>query len=264
MGDHVTTTVEVVDTSVTVRRAGSGPPLLFLHGEGATSGWRAIHDALAGTFAVHAPVHPGFGGGEVPDWVRGSSDLVFHLIDLLDVLNVSRPVVVGESIGGWVAADLALHRPDLVAGLVLVGALGLRPSNPMPDLFLMAGPDAIAHLAETLDGSRLDPLTGDTDAVVELWADQAGQARLMWERPYDPAFPRRLHHIACPSTVVWGGADRLLSPDHGRALAALIPGADFELVDGAGHLVTVDAPAAVADAARRIIRCWRPISAKVS
>lgn len=242
----------VFDTTVEVRSGGSGPPLLFVHGEGSTSGWREVHDALAESFTVYAPVLPGFGGSEVPEWMKGTADLVFHLIDLLALLEVEQPVVVGESLGGWVAADLAIHRPDLIGGLVLVGALGLRPVQPMPDLFILDASEAIEYLAVSFDGASLDALTGDADAAVALWQDQAGQARLMWERPYDPSFPRRLHHIAAPTRIVWGAADRVLSLEQAEALAALISDASVDIVDGAGHLVSIDAPAAVAEAARQV------------
>lgn len=253
MSDHEVREVEVNGSAMTVQQGGSGPPLLFIHGEGGTSAWRDVHDALAESFTVCAPVLPGFGGSEVPAWVKGTADHVFHLLDLFKLLDIDQPVVVGESIGGWVATDLAVHRPDLVRGLVLIGALGMQPTQPMPDLFILEGSEVLEYLAISLDGSTLDPITGDTDAAVALWMDQAGQARIMWERPYDPSLTRRLHHIACPCTVLWGSVDRILPPEHGRVLAELIPGATIQIAEGAGHLVSIDAPNLVADTVRSLL-----------
>ena len=123
----------------------------------------------------------------------------------------------------------------------------------MPDLFIKQAPEALSYLAEGFDGARVDPLTGDVDAATDLWVELATQARLMWERPYDRRLERRLAHIECPTSVVWGAGDRLLSPEHGRRLADLL-GAEFEVVPDAGHMVTVDAPAAVAASTTRLRR----------
>jgi pimeloyl-ACP methyl ester carboxylesterase len=195
---------------------------------------------------VLAPVHPGFGGSDLPDWLGGMDDVAFHYVDLLDTLGVERPVVVGASLGGWMAFQLAAQRPDRVRGLVLVGALGLRADPPMPDLFIRSGPEALGYLSAQLDGNAVDPLHGDADAATELWLDQAAQARLMWERPYDPRWERRARHVRAPVRVVWGAADRLLAPGHGARMAALLGAPPPTVVPGAGHLVGVDDPAAVA------------------
>jgi pimeloyl-ACP methyl ester carboxylesterase len=116
----------------------------------------------------------------------------------------------------------------------------------MPDLFIKPGSEVLRTLSDRLDAERVDPLEGDAEAATALWLDQAAQARLMWERPYDPKLPRRAHHLrAVPCQVVWGAADRLLPPEHGRSLAELL-GARHEVVPGAGHLAALDAPEAVA------------------
>lgn len=241
----------VHDHEVILRSAGAGSDLLFLHAEATTSGWGRVHDLLAEHFTVWAPVHPGFGGDPLPDWLEDMSDLSFHYVDLIEALGLDKPIVVGASLGGWIALDLAIHRADLVGGLVLVGSLGLRPETPMPDLFIMAAPEALSYLAESIDAEVVDPMTGDVDAATALWVEQATQARLMWVRPYDPRLPRRAHHVTCDVAVVWGSEDRLLGVDHGRRLADLF-GIEAQVVDGSGHLVTLDRPDAVVAAARSV------------
>ena len=232
---------------------GDGPPLLFLHGEADTSGWRSCHDELARNFRVIAPVHPGFGTSELPDWLDDVDDLAFHYVDLIAALGLTRPVIVGESLGGWIALSLGIHRPDLLAGVALVGALGLRGDPPMPDLFLMEPPNALAMLSDRLGGERYNALTGDTDLLTNLWVEQAAQARLMWERPYDRRLARRAHHLTCPALVIWGQNDRLLPVAHGARLAALVGAAPPTVVAGSGHLVSIDAPAELAEA----VTNWR-------
>lgn len=245
-----------------VQVGGTGPALLLLHGEGGTSAWGAVHEALADTFTVYAPVAPGFGGTELPDWVDSVEDLSFHHVDLLGALGLRRPLVLGVSLGGWMALDLAVRRPDLVGGVVLVGALGLRPAEPVPDLFMLAAPLAQGYLSSSLDAAAVDPLTGSIEAATALWAEQGAQARLMWERPYDRRLARRLHHVTCPALVLWGGADRLLPVSHGHELARALGLDGAMVIDGAGHLATVDAPAEVAAAtaafARRVVEVAAP------
>lgn len=255
---HTTRTVLIHDHQVTVHSAGDGPPLLFLHAEANTSDWSAVHDHLAETFTVYLPIHPGFGGeDDVPSWLEDVSDLVFHYVDLIGALGLEKPFVVGASLGGWIGLDLAIHRSDLLAGLLLVGALGLRPEVPMPDLFIKSGPEALAYLSTSIDAAEVDPLTGNIDAATALWVEQAAQARLMWERPYDRRIERRAHHVTCPVSVVWGGADRLLPVDHGRRLAQLL-NAEFEVIAGSGHLVTLDDPAALVTAVTALMNRVNP------
>ncbi len=236
--------LDVGGEATIVQRGGEGPPLLFLHGEGDTSAWRSVHDHLAAHATVFAPILPGFGGTTLPDWLDGMDDLAFHLVDVIATLGLQHPLVVGESIGGWAALSLAMHRPDLLGGVVAIGALGLK-STDMVDLFIKPGPQVVRMLSHTLDADVVDPLTGDADAATALWCDQAAQARLMWKRPYDRTFERRVHHVTCPVAVVWGAEDRLLAVEHGQRLAELL-GASFATVAGAGHLASVDRPEAVA------------------
>lgn len=246
-------TVEVNGYPTTYATAGSGPTVLFLHGEANTSPWREFHDELARHFRVVAPVHPGFAATELPDWLDTVDDLAFHYVDLIRVLSLQRPLVVGESLGGWIALSLGIHRPDLLEGVALVGALGLRADPPMADLFLKEQPDMLAMLSATIPGDRYDAMAGDAELITALWVEQAAQARLMWERPYDPRLARRAHHLSCPAAVYWGNDDRLLPVAHGARLAGLVGAAAPTVVQGSGHLVTVDAPAALAEA----IRTWR-------
>lgn len=249
MGHDVrSTTLDVRGTPVPCLVGGDGPPLLWLHGAGGSDTWSPAQEALADSFAVWAPAHPGFAGTELPTWVKDVHDLAFHYVDLLDVAGIEQPTVVGVSLGGWIATDLAVHRPDLVSRLVLVDALGLRPATPMPDLFIMEPAEAMAVLFRNgpppppAGAADVDPI----DMIVRMYEEQAASARLMWKRPYDPQLERRLHHLTMPTLVIWGGDDRLLPPEHGRRLAGLLPDARFEVLDGVGHVVPLEAPDAFA------------------
>lgn len=243
------TTVDVRGFEVPVQMDGSGPPLLLLHGAGGAGIWGDAHRALAETFRVIAPVHPGFGGTPLPDWVDGADDMAFHYIDLIAALQVQRPLVVGLSLGGFIATELAIFRPELLGGLVLVDAVGLRPDQPMPDLFIMDPMESLGVLfndpAKALAASAP---TFDLDFVIRQYEESAVVARLMWRRPYDAKLDRRLHLVSCPALVLWGADDRLLPPSHGQKLASLLPNARFQVIDGAGHAPAIEAPDAVVSA----------------
>jgi pimeloyl-ACP methyl ester carboxylesterase len=238
-------TVNLPSQPARVQRGGEGPPLLLLHSEANTSAWSEFHERLAANFEVFAPIHPGFGGEETPDWLVDMTDLAFHYKDLLKHLEVDHPIVVGTSIGAWIASDLAIHFSSLIKGLVLFGPMGLRPTEPLPDLFIMQLPEAFSYLANSLDGSQVDPMTGDADLATAVWTDLATQARLMWKRSYDPRLAMRAHHADCPIMVAVGDQDRLTPSSYAERYAELFD-ASFTTSAGAGHLVPLDEPAAAA------------------
>jgi pimeloyl-ACP methyl ester carboxylesterase len=254
MSDARVERVDVRGYEVPVQVGGSGPPLLLLHGAGGAGLWTEAHRRLADAFTVYAPVHPGFGGTELPDWVEGPEDVAFHTVDLADALALRRPLIVGLSLGGYIATELAIFRPDLPAGLVLVDALGLRPDQPMPDLFIMEPLEAGSMLvADPANLAALLPpgvQLPDTDFVVRQFQDQAAAARLLWRRSYDPRLERWLHHVTTPVLVLWGAEDRLLPPSHAEKLAGLLPNARVRVIEGAGHLPSIEAPDAFVAAVR--------------
>ena len=111
--------VDVATYPTIVRRAGSGRPLLYLHGAFFPTAWLPLHDLLSQQAEVIAPLHPGYREGGPPDWLRGFDDLVLHYHDLTDALGVDRFDLVGYDLGGWVAAQFACFYPERVRSLQL-------------------------------------------------------------------------------------------------------------------------------------------------
>lgn len=124
---------------------GSGPPLLYLHGAG-TFWWMPVHDLLSRSFHVYLPVHPGFGHSEGGEDIEEIAALVFHYTAVLDTLEIAKVPVVGLSLGGWIAVELALRRPNRVDRLVLVDAAGLRVEGAPTAEFFMATPAQLRTL----------------------------------------------------------------------------------------------------------------------
>jgi pimeloyl-ACP methyl ester carboxylesterase len=121
-------TVSVRGISTHLFEAGdpSAPPVLYLHGTFLGNLWLDFHLALAQQFHVFAPDTPGFGLSERPDWMRDMSDYVLYFRDLLDTLGLEKATLVGHSLGGWMAAELAVWYPERVEKLVLSNAAGMR------------------------------------------------------------------------------------------------------------------------------------------
>src|SRR5207244_651766 len=122
----VTTTLDVRGTPARLQRAGDGAPLLFLHGAGAAGRWFSFQDALAQRFDVIAPTHPGHGGSPAAEWIEDISDLAFHYLDLLDALKLERVHLVGASLGGWIAAEIAVMASHRLSSLVLIDPVGIK------------------------------------------------------------------------------------------------------------------------------------------
>jgi pimeloyl-ACP methyl ester carboxylesterase len=250
--NHREERIDVRGCTVPTLIGGGGPALVLLHGAGGAGQWFEFHERLAQRFTVYAPLHPGFGGTPLPSWVKEAEDLALHYVDFIRAIAADKPLVIGLSLGGWIATELAVFRSDLMSGLVLAGALGVRPERPTPDLFIMDPMEAVGYLfADPAKAIALMPQGAAVDGIVRMWEKQAAVARLTWRRPYNPQLHRRLHHVRVPTLVVWGGKDRLISPEHGRMLAREIKGACFELIESSGHAVAIEQPTMLADTIAR-------------
>lgn len=129
-----------------LRRGGAGQPLLFLHGAHGFAGMQPALDALAKNFDVLAPDLPGFGRSDAPDWIDDVPDLAFFLLDLVTALDVKRVNLVGHSIGGWAALEMAIRSTERLKSLTLVDSAGIRLEGvPRADMF-MASPDELLAL----------------------------------------------------------------------------------------------------------------------
>jgi pimeloyl-ACP methyl ester carboxylesterase len=240
---HRSETVSVAGVRTHLLRGGRGAPLLVLHPQFASSRWFPYHDALAARFHVYAPDHPGFGQSERPEWLDGIDDLVFHYADLLDTLSLERVAILGTSLGGWIAAELAAAHPERVQRLVLVGAAGLKVDGVERfDVFLHPVEETLRHLFH--DASRaaqLLPTELGAEVIVRGYHEATTLARLSWNPYlYNPKLARRLRRITAPTLIVWGENDTFLPVAHGEAYAQLIPGATLQIIPQCGHLVPLE------------------------
>jgi pimeloyl-ACP methyl ester carboxylesterase len=234
-----------------VWRSGAGPLVLFLHGEDGLLFSGPFLERLAGRFEVMAPSHPGWGSPR-PGHVRTLDDIAYIYLDLLAQLE--RPcVVVGASMGGWLAAEMATKNQSNMAALVLVAPVGLktggREDRAFVDLYASSAADVKAALYG--DPSRAPDLSGLSDEdFVALATAQEAVTRFGWE-PYmhNPQLRYRLPRIAVPTLVVGGGGERfVLESDYYPAFAAAIgSNAEVAVIDGAGHRLEEETPEQLSD-----------------
>ena len=238
---------------VEVWEAGSGEPVLFLHGEGGPL-WTPFHDVLAQHRRVIAPVHPGYGESTGSDQLQDLPDLIYYYLDLLDRLGLRQLPLIGHGLGGMVAAELAAVQPERFTQLVLIAPLGLWiPNDPVRDYFVMPPAELAAALYHDRDSAAAraaaeTPTEGD--AVIEFHLQRAKSmataAKYLWPIP-NRGLAKRLHRIAAPTLIVWGESDRIASPRYAEAFQERIAGARVEIVKESGHLPQEEQPARVAE-----------------
>ncbi len=246
---------------VEVWQAGQGTPLVFLHGAGGLMPDDRFFQALAGQFHVHAPLLPGYGGSEGEDELKDMLDTTLHTGDVIDALGLTGAALVGHSMGGMIAAELAALAPNDVSRLALIAPAGLwLDDHPVEDLFAKLPfelPELLFHdvaLGESLLTAGLD--LEDPAFLSEFLIGNArrlGMAgKLLFPIP-DRGLSRRLHRIKARTLILWGASDRLISPVYGDAFAAAIPNSELEIVAEAGHLVTLEKPGRVVDAIATLV-----------
>lgn len=217
--------------SLTVAEAGEGRSVLVLHGGAGPASVAGIVDHFAATHQVLAPTHPGWDGTARPDWLSGVDDLAIAYLDLLDERDLRDVLVLGSSFGGWVAAEMVVRdRGQRIGRLVLMDAIGpeisghpVQPPRPGP---------APGQDAEEPVTPRVGP---SPEAMVALRTYTGATTG-------DPKLLRRLARTSLPTLLVWGENDPVASPGFGRAYAAALADARFELIPGAGHIPTREAP----------------------
>jgi pimeloyl-ACP methyl ester carboxylesterase len=247
----VTQTIEISGCKLSLRRGGSGMPLLYLHGTDGLVEWPAMLDTLAQEFDVIAPDHPGFGASEVPGWIDDVSDVAYLYLDTIEKLGLARLHVVGQSLGGWIALEMAVRSTARLRSLTLISSAGIHVKGvPKADIF-MIDPEEQARLAYA------DAQAGEAAAAraaADKYQDQAvlnriASARFGWQpRFFNPRLERWLHRVNVPTHVIWGEQDRIIPPAYGAAFHRLIPGSTLTTIPDAGHLPHVERADAVARA----------------
>lgn len=246
---EVPTRAGVVHLRVSDR--GVGRPVLLLHGGAGPASVAPLAEVLAASYPVRVvtPTHPGFDGTPRPDRVASVRDLADLYVALLDELGLEGATVVGSSLGGWVAAELALRHSPRVAAVVLVDAVGLADeADPIVDFFALSMDEVVerSYHPDHREAARAALARMPEEARALVPGNRAALLAYGGSSMADSSLRGRLAGVDVPVRVLWGAHDRVVAPSHGHAYAQAVPGASLLVLDDAGHLPPVEVPERVA------------------
>ena len=240
--------VDVGGIGVHMLKGGSGDPLVLFHGSGGSSGWLRYVQELAGRYTVYLPSHPGFGKSERPEWLESIADLASFYTWFLEQAGLEGARAIGFSMGGWLAAEIAVSCRHAFSKLLLVGAVGIKPQEgEITDIFIIS-PAQVTELLfhapeqapeyEQVYGGEPTPEQQD---VAEQNREMA--VRLCWKPyMYDPRLTSLLQRVKMPTRMVWGKNDAIVPVECGELYKKAINGSDLVVIDNCGHSPQVEKP----------------------
>ena len=245
MAEFKKQTLKINGVDTVVLSSGEGEPLLFLHGGGTWHGYE-FSKKWAEKFRVIHPHHPGFGESGDDPAMDTFNDYVMHYVELLDVLGIDKVHLVGFSLGGYLAAQIASQHPERVKTLTLVAPAGMRSKeHPTLDVLATPGDQIVGMLASNFEVLKPWLPTGpDPEFIGARYRESTTMARLLWEKPWDPKFKRYLHRIKAPTLIIWGDEDRIVPLQQSELWKQALPNAKVQVFKGAGHLVLDEKPEA--------------------
>jgi pimeloyl-ACP methyl ester carboxylesterase len=241
--------VNVNGVDIEVHTYGSGAPLLLLPGEEQLEIGSRFVEELSRSFKVIIPSPPGFGRSARPDWISNPDDISYVMLDFVDVMGLENVPVVGCSLGGWIAAEMAVKNDSRFSRLALIGPYGVKIGGPfdvdIEDIWI-AHPSKVAALKwHDQEKGKRDFSSMNDDQLSVVARNVETFARFCWE-PYmhDPKLRRLLHRVTKPTFFLWGANDGIAKPSYGEAYARLVPGAKFATIADAGHYPHIEQPEA--------------------
>ncbi len=231
------------ELTVRIDEQGTGRPVLLLHGGGGPQTVAPLAAGLASQFAVITPTHPGFALTPRPDWYDGIDDLAITYLELLEQRDLRDVLVIGSSIGGWIAAEMATREHNRITAVILIDAVGINVDGVDIADFFALPPDELAQRTFHNPSLMPDPTTLPAEAREMLKANGVAIAAYAKE-PYmhDPKLRRRLKLVQQPVLTLWGESDQIAPLTYGQAYAKSFPNARFESIPQAGHLPQIEQP----------------------
>lgn len=252
--------ITVADRNVHVEEIGDGSPVLYLHGivdiHGMDAGPTAFHTSLANVCRLIAPAHPGCADTDEDETIETMDDVVFHYLRVMDALDLDKCALAGSSLGGWIAAEIAVRHPERVEKLALIGPTGLFvPGHPIGDIFWYAQPDDGVRYDGLRDLLFAGPRTETGLALIPDAKDDIEREMLKYRvfrfasligfKPpylYNPRLRERLDRYTGPSLVLWGDRDGLVPRAHADAYADGLGNGKLQVVEASGHSLTAETP----------------------
>lgn len=253
-------TIQTERVPVRYYEGGSGRPLVFLHGAGGLDMDLGFLDALAQKFHVYAPLVPGYGDSAECEELRDMLDFTLHTWDVVDRLGIKDPILVGLSMGGMIASEMAAVAPNDVSRLALIASAGLwLDEHPIADIFAMMPYELPGYLFYDAEaGAKLMSAgTNMSDpqflqAFLVQNARQLGAAgKILFPIP-ERGLSSRLYRIKAKTVLIWGEGDKLIPPVYAQAFQRGIRSAEVVMIPQAGHVVPFEKPSEVIGAISRL------------
>ena len=235
---------EVAGVKVQVKRAGKGAPLLVLHHDFGMPENSPFLDGLAARYDVIVPTHPGWEQSQRPEWMRSVRDIAAMYRMLLPILGVDKVAMVGLGFGGWIAAEMLTYASSDVGSVVLVGSMGIKPTEGyILDQAIVSYIDYARAAFHTEEGFKANYGDVSTDQL-EAW-DIAREMcfRIAWKPyMYSQTLPHLLRNVKVPALIAWGDKDKIVPVSTAHRYLAALPNAKLEIIEGCGHCVDLEQP----------------------
>ena len=240
-------TIQVYGTEVELFSGGSGPPLLFLHGAGGNSGWQYYHEVLSKTHTVYVPSQPGFNGTERPEWVYSITDVAHFNQALINALGLDQYILMGSSMGGWIASEMASMSSDNLRALILVDAAGIKPEEgEIAEIFMVSAATRMQQrFYDTSQVENYEALTRELSNEEKLvdHSNKEMASRLCW-KPYlhNLSLPYYLAAVTTPTLIVWGKQDAIIPVECADLFSKAISNSQIKIIDKCGHSPAIEKP----------------------
>jgi pimeloyl-ACP methyl ester carboxylesterase len=233
--------IDVAGTKLGYREAGAGPPVLFLHGA-AGAAWDPLLEQLSAGYRVLAPEHPGFGRGQIPEWMVSVGDVAFFYLDLMQALDLRHVHLVGHGLGGWIAAEIAIRNTGRLASLALLAPAGVETREAMfDDIFSWSTEEfACRQFQDAKLAQEWQQAQAKLDIDIAL-QNRTALARLGWNpRMHNPQLPYWLHRIDVPTLLVWGEDDQVVPFGCHEPFKREIAHAELFALPKSGHALPIE------------------------
>jgi pimeloyl-ACP methyl ester carboxylesterase len=237
------TELKVRDVTVKLHRAGSGPIVLFLHGAGGVPQWLPFFESISERYQLLVPEHPGFGGSDDPAWIRSMPDLALFYLDLIEQAHLDSIHLIGNSLGGWLAAEILIRDRSRFRSLVQLAPAGIRTKGvPGGDNFIWGPEEAVRNLYhDQAYADRILSLTPTEAQMDVMLKNRFTAAKFGWQpRWFNPDLEKWLHRIKLPALVMWGDDDKILPPVNATLWQQRLPDARMVMLKDCGHLPHVE------------------------
>jgi pimeloyl-ACP methyl ester carboxylesterase len=250
--------IEIGGVHTHVFKKGEGHPLLWLHGANGNPKWNSFLESLSQNYTVYAPEHPGFGRSSRPVWFKDFEDMVYHYRAFLDYFEIEKAMVIGQSLGGWIAAELAVSQTHRVEKLILTAAAGLwKEGYSKVDTFVLSDQKIMEKLVfdKALAARMLDQLQSEEVQQLSM-KNRLAYARLAFDKFFNPKFERILSFINIPTMVIWGEKDEIISPNYAQLYAQYIPETRLRIIPECGHLPYLEKEAEYLSMIHEFLEGW--------